>query len=498
MSLTFDLPCYNRNCDVPNPIVPAKFCGDMISDIPNAAMTSYNDGNIFCQQIPGQEWLAVNRPGDDIGRCYLGNNRGGTDDQCGSGTWPASRCNCNTSNALACKRALYRGNPIQCCLMNVQCSTDNCFIGPELNPGEWTQTCPPEYLKIRAPACMDILFGYFTGADLPEGSLAWMDRWMTVRPARTDSPDMSDGQYAIMNILFVNPNPGNTDCTIPPTITKGVCNIDPRLADNVYSYDGYNWCMSLLQEVLLKYRAAGFVLGSLPSQQGYNVFQDYLYINVCCPFPFLCQIGLSQSCSMETIDSISRNPSKASWCGCYLPDEAYDKYTNLFRVNKECTPMCNRQGVIPLVTVGAEPIVCAQGVCIIDDVTINIIDSQIRGGIQFTQICANCGNGGCSCIVDGENIDINGTIINGSLVPVTQGCVSTSCTQTNPEGAVIGPDNITNNCKGKINPYGDYQARAAKQEDKDEAKTNLWTWIIVTVIILIVLALVMFYLRVGQ
>jgi hypothetical protein len=120
----------------------------------------------------------------------------------------------------------------------------------------------------------------------------------------------------------------------------------------------------------------------------------------------LCQDGLDRVCETQTAQRISLNPAIAQWCGCHLPPQEYEDYSVKFNIPPECTPMCNRSGTIPIVGINAEPVNCKQNVCLIDEVTVNLINAQIGGGITFDQICGNCGGNPCSCIISNTEIDI--------------------------------------------------------------------------------------------
>jgi hypothetical protein len=140
--------------------------------------------------------------------------------------------------------------------------------------------------------------------------------------------------------------------------------------------------------------------------------------------------------------------------------------------------MCNRFGTIPTTDVNANPIVCTQDVCLIDNITINIINAEIAGGLNFNQVCNNCAGGNCSCIVDGLTIDVANETINGNVVPVGQGCGNVSCTQSNP--ANTGPDNIPVPCgTGPQNPYTQYEEELAAA--KAAAQKSSWFWTLVVI-----------------
>ncbi len=115
-----------------------------------------------------------------------------------------------------------------------------------------------------------------------------------------------------------------------------------------------------------------------------------------------------------------------SSCGCHLPEIEYREYIrdgfDIGNTNA-CDPLCKLPGTIPhyncVDTYGNvspnpennNPVpciykeaVCSQNICVIDDVTINIVNSNV-GDIGFNIACGGCDNaGGCMCIFDDINV----------------------------------------------------------------------------------------------
>lgn len=126
----------------------------------------------------------------------------------------------------------------------------------------------------------------------------------------------------------------------------GTCSgqLDPTQG---YRADGLAWSRDLLNDVFTKYQQQGFQLGALPGFAGYHLIQETFY-QLCKETPGLCRTGLNQTCGTLTGSALLRNPGLVRWCGCYLPDGEYARYTNQYQVNRECTPFCNRSDTIPL------------------------------------------------------------------------------------------------------------------------------------------------------
>lgn len=129
--------------------------------------------------------------------------------------------------------------------------------------------------------------------------------------------------------------------------------------------------------------------------------------------------GICQTYTYEDLETAvkTRETSQASqnllaMCGCYLPSSQYKKYFEVLEV--QCDPMCMMPDAIPVVQ-NLQPVRCERSACIIDNVTIDIINSS-TGGIGFDQACGGCGGssgagGGCMCYISGVNINVDGSAI---------------------------------------------------------------------------------------
>ncbi len=97
-------------------------------------------------------------------------------------------------------------------------------------------------------------------------------------------------------------------------------------------------------------------------------------------------------------------------CGCHLQPEQYGKWSNL-GVSTTCDPVCMIPGVVPEWT-AAGPKQCEQNLCIIDNVKIDIINSN-AGDITFNEVCGGCGNNGsgCRCVFSGINVFESGSSV---------------------------------------------------------------------------------------
>jgi len=387
---------------------------------------------------------------------------------------------------LSCERLSFTGDPITCCFNNLECESPGgnpplCYS--DINR---QQTCSngangqPNHRNLTSIDCQEVLIPYCTGT-LPTDdptSTDWLNRWTT-------SDIRSSCSYALFKNLFRG-IPCLPNIPIPP---PGKCGLPPPLP---IDSEGFFWGQRLIEAAMVKYKSQGFDIGALPGFPGYNTWQDFMYTNVCCPYPGLCQNALQTICSDKTAQRISLNPNVAKWCGCHLPPGEYEDYSVKFNIPPECTPTCNRIGTIPIVGINATPVSCKQNICLIDGVTINLINSQIGGGIDFDQICGNCVGAQCSCIVSDTSVDIINSTIGGNLVPIAEGCGAISCSQTNP--ASTGPATLNVPCQGTgtFNPYAQYEIVVAAEKKEAEKKAWLWTLIAISISLFLVYLIIYF------
>ena len=377
-------------------------------------------------------------------------------------------------NGTVCQRFKYTGEPLTCCLNDYDCNTFNdalCFSDKEKQ-----KTCAngklgqPNYRSVVSTDCQDILAQYCTGT-LPTddpNSTAWLDRWTL------NGGGLGSCQYIIERNIFQNP-----PCIIPPNV------IGPK------DSQGYFWSQNLVSSAMTKYQQQGFQIGSMPGFSGYNPWQDYLLANICIPYPGLCQSGVTEICASQTAKTISYLPSIAQWCGCNLPDLEYQAYSAKFNIPPECTPMCNRIGTIPITGINGDPVTCQQNVCLIDGVSVNLISSQVGGGLNFNQVCGNCPGGNCSCIISNTTVDIKNSTVGGNVIPINSNCGSLTCSQTNPGST--GPVEIPIECGTTgNNPFAIYDAKVTLAKKQGQKNALFWTLIVIGSGLLLIFLIIFF------
>lgn len=386
-------------------------------------------------------------------------------------------CPIQYGDGVICQRVGYNGDPVTCCLNDYDCNGENnlCFSDSAMK-----NTCDPNYRNVAEGGCPQVIIEYCSGT-LPTDDYSntdWINRW--INPDGSEVPNSC--LYALQRNIF---NTGA--CTTGPPIT-GNCNENlPEL-----SSQGVAVGQQLMAQVLQHYKDNGFVIGSLPGSVTYNPLQDFLYSNVCCPYSILCQNGLNNICNSFTSQQASLVPSIGNWCGCYLDQTQYETYSARYNIPTSCTPVCNRASAIPLVSGNGEPIKCEIDICLIDNITVNIANSQINGGIDITQICGNCGpNAQCSCIIDNDTIDINNSFITGN-VSINESCGNFICPQ--PQDLPGVSTYVPIPCNSSSNPFEQYEQNVTIAQETASQRSYFWT-ILIVIIILLIIIMLFFFLR---
>ena len=264
------------------------------------------------------------------------------------------------------------------------------------------------------------------------------------------------------------------------------------------SSTGFTYAKDFLEKTLERYTRDGFILGSMPGTATYNPLQEIIYSDICCRFPNLCSAALGKSCANYTAQQLSYNIPASNVCGCYLSNNEYQKYVNEFQVNVECTPLCNRPGVIPLSNPDGSAVRCRQDVCIIDDLAINLTTTNITGDINITQMCANCSDNSsydsrasasCNCTLDANTINVTGNEIGN--ININSTCTSTSCSLLNPNTGLTDILPCTQIPKQREIYDQQYQAQQALLKQNRLNRSYVILGIIAAVVILIIILYVL-------
>jgi Family of unknown function (DUF5857) len=149
--------------------------------------------------------------------------------------------------------------------------------------------------------------------------------------------------------------------------------------------------------------------------------------------PGFCDLILNQYCAQFTREDLLNDKVLQNICGCHLTGgtggrEAHGNLTNLGSkpltanqypypgITTACDPICNYTDTIPYSTQK-----CDSTVCILDDVNINIVNSDVKGDVNINQVCEGGGKGKRSdCYISGVDIDSINSSTGG--VVLKQGC----------------------------------------------------------------------------
>lgn len=428
--------------------------------IPNFCTTAGVAGDsrreTYCEKLgaPG-EWTKSNDQGST---CNYYDCDGSVSKWTGNDTCCGACCKIIGAGAK-CKRVGFTGDPNKCCLNDWNCSkgTSNstCFSDETKQ-----NTCAdgsggkPNYRRITSSDCRNTLYDYCTGNMTTDdyGSTQWLDRFYG---------ENSCVDAILKNVYYI---PG----------TSFECGVTGMAVSKNFSGDGFFWSQKVVSEVFKHYQDNGYDIGALPGYKNYNTFQNILY-NICIEVPGLCQASLKNSCKNYNAEKLSNNPQLNAWCGCNMSKEQYETYSTKYNISPECTPNCNRAGVIPISGLDGKAITCKQDVCIIDNVNLNLMKSSGEGNINFEQVCGYCPSGNCSCLISNVDIKAVNSFFNQSNIDVKQTCASTTCSAFNNQK--IGPNEVPFNCDKYENPLTIYNDNVEKQIKKSNVRYTIWLMI---------------------
>lgn len=160
-----------------------------------------------------------------------------------------------------------------------------------------------------------------------------------------------------------------------------------------------------------------------------------------CPMiPGACDKALGNFCHTVTREDVTKSPDLLSLCGCFMQPGQYP-YNGI--VDTNCSMTCNGQGVIK-----PKGWNCKQTVCIIDNVDINMVNSE--GNVNLNQLCGSTGDSVCLL----KDIDINAvnSRVGGGGVTINQQCTRCYKWSGDPTGRI--PDDVLMQHPGFETPEG--------------------------------------------
>ena len=349
------------------------------------------------------EWAVYD---NGSGHCYY------NDGDRGYATEKNKCCNGNCSIVgarLRCVRQNFRADPFVCCFNDFNCNStsgDSCFQTPARQ-----RTCHPNYRDLSSETCRNIIYDYCVGNKLLPTQNDWLEMWLEDSYVELNSRMITEKNQFTATGHFnptpddihqrgrLYPNKQKQPClrAIARAVSNSkICTFedlqDIDVVETIINSEGFRWSKGVVEAIFKKYNdEGGSFLGGI-NTDGLNRdagFQNTFW-KICNKIPGICTDILTETCSSYTTDDIVSNPNLSQWCSCYMKDSEYERYEK-FDIQRECTPICNRDGVIPLITNEGQTKYCLSTVCMIDEITVKLVETENTGSINFNQICGSCG-----------------------------------------------------------------------------------------------------------
>jgi hypothetical protein len=195
-------------------------------------------------------------------------------------------------------------------------------------------------------------------------------------------------------------------------------------------WDEDNWSESQgdFISIFNKYLGEGHPI-TIPGVAGYNSFQETLN-STCLRLPGVCNLALNSFCNglptnppcpncipsakygcgslCSTREGIASNAGLVNFCGCHAPLPDVEAAASVIKSSPECDPLCTRINTIKLDNGKGGNAVCHNNTCVISNVSIEAASSDIGGPVTFNQICNQCSEGPCTCIISGVDLTTTG------------------------------------------------------------------------------------------
>lgn len=362
---------------------PPNFCGDddelgMLVDVPGSCFFTTDPGK-FCSssshdqwcfgQVNGStEWTGVgNGAGCGVCSSCRGLGQGPGDGLCGYGSgscsWAGAR--------YRCRRDAFNGNPLACCRRSksIHGLDLHCF-----DDASRARTCDPQYRGFGKPSCVPIMATYCSN-DTEENMKS---KW-------TGTAQNKDC------LRYVSENAGNLD-----------------------------FYGDVIGAMVNRYLITENRPITSPQSDGGNhdPFIDTI-LQICRENAGACDDVLTQKCAGVTREELGQNVNLAGLCGCFLDDSEYTKFSS-FGVERVCDPLCViGSSVKPLDTTTFNPAkfqTCKDTICIIDDVTVQVLAGSVTGDISFSQVCGSCAGegsstGSCRCYITDTSLQAVNSLV---------------------------------------------------------------------------------------
>ena len=170
--------------------------------------------------------------------------------------------------------------------------------------------------------------------------------------------------------------------------------------------------------------------GKIYDSQKPNPFIKYA-LKYCNQYPGACDSPLQDYCSAANRGDMVFDKTLQKICPCFMTQDSQHYPFYKKGIPTECDSLCTIAQIRP--SSNGQLLQCTETVCVIDDVTFNIANSNV-GGIDFNMMCGNCGGAGCSqCYIDGVDINTINSNLNGGIT-INQECGQ--CLTPGPAGSV--------------------------------------------------------------
>jgi hypothetical protein len=219
-----------------------------------------------------------------------------------------------------------------------------------------------------------------------------------------------------------------------------------------------------------------------------------LLLDACKSMPGVCEPVQSYMCNQCNRDQITGSNAFLTFCGCasnsVLTNNTFYNNT-MSNFDPACDPMCTNSKAIQNVdtTTGITE-QCNANVCVIDDVSINAVDTTFGQLPSFTQVCPACadGTGNCVCIINANFTNItdiagyDGNPIN-DYPRFLQVCPNAQCFATDPKTGIYQQTECTDSL---YNKQGQLLSNVVK-EIGTPVKFPVWIAVICGVLLFVII-----------
>jgi hypothetical protein len=253
------------------------------------------------------------------------------------------------------------------------------------------------------------------------------------------------------------------------------------------------YAAKLLGALLNQYFIVDGFQPTTPGNTGYNSFQERLAV-LSKTYPSAANSFLNQTlCSAFSRGDLSNNLGRITFCGCHLPADQYATTQSIGVSSIACDSLCSNTQAIPTVNGAGTTERCTQGVCVIDNVTIGLINTSV-GTISINQVCNGCDGGGCSCSIVNVNLNANNSTLD--KIDFGQNCQSPACYTTSSTGETNRVDcTLTpNEQQDQSNNESETRRQERIQQSTNRTVRLILIILSVTIVLLLIIAIIIFIL----